>query len=607
MCAFGSRIGTILLAAFLSSVGALQADTAEKAEKKEAVASDFTTTHKQARIIKPLHDGEPVQLNTFCLDNDGNVLACVGGNNVQYVLNEDGSQQAKTISTPQQLQVYSPDGALVRAVDLSFRPTALNTAPDGSIFVAGAGKVAHVTAEGQVLTTVDSPHIGDMETFRQRIEEAAKKQMEERTSVYRDQITRIEERIAALKEKPEEELTELDKRRMATYEQQKKLYESQLTMMEQSVGRASSGDAAISRKLGITALAVTTQDLFLCCNSVEGTGYEVWRMTHEFSEPTKVVSSLGGCCGQCDIQATDDHLVLAENTKFKVALLDRDGNRQTDFGKGDRKAVDGFGSCCNPMNVRCCDNGDILTAESSIGTIKRFSKDGELLGVVGKAKIGGGCKHVALGFDRQRNRYYMMNVDKDHICVLVPNAEAPELTSDEVMAKEARQGLGEKLVGEWSLNGKSLAKANDGKITAGSDAEKIQAVLDALKSSQLRAQSDPYSVNYFHFEADGKLTTQGGSMSSEELGWECVRHDGLTLYASQIQGNIQYYEYKIEFVSDDEATISLMHNEQVLSSNRYKRVKPEAEAAAVEAEAPATESVETEAAETGAASKGAEE
>lgn len=586
MCAFGYRFGMILLTALLSFIGALQADTVETAEKTEAVATDFTTTHKQARIIKPLHDGEPVQLNTFCLDKDGNVLACVGGDSVQYVLNADGSQQVKTISTPQQLQVYSPDGALLRAVDLPFKPTALNTAADGSIFVAGVGKVAHVSADGQLLTTVDSPHIGDMDSFRQRIEDAAKKQMEENTSRFRDQVKRIEERITALKEKPAEELTELDKRRIVTYEQQKQLYETQLKMIEQSAGRVSSSDAAISRKLGITALAVTSKDIFLCCNSVEGTGYEVWRMTHEFSEPTKVVSSLGGCCGQCDIQATDDHLVLAENTKFKVALLDRDGNRQTDFGKGDRKAVGGFGSCCNPMNVRCCDNGDILTAESSIGTIKRFSKDGELLGVVGKAKIGGGCKHVALGFDAKRDRYYMMNIDKDHICVLVPNAEAPELTSDEVMAKEARNGLGEKLVGEWSLDGKARTEEAEPKsITTRTSNEKNSVATPIARSALLRIQSDPYSANYLHFEVDGKLTTRGGSMSSDELGWECVRQDGNTLFASKIQGNIQYYEYKIEFLSDDEATISLMHNERVLGSNRYKRVKPEAEAAAVEAEA----------------------
>ena len=79
MCAFGYRIGTILLAAMLGSVGAFEANAVEK---EEAAAGDFTTTHKQARIIKPMCDGQPVELNTFCLDRDGHVLACVGGNSV---------------------------------------------------------------------------------------------------------------------------------------------------------------------------------------------------------------------------------------------------------------------------------------------------------------------------------------------------------------------------------------------------------------------------------------------------------------------------------------------------------------------------------------------
>ena len=239
------------------------------------------------------------------------------------------------------------------------------------------------------------------------------------------------------------------------------------------------------------------------------------------------------------------------------------------------------------MNVRCCDNGDILTAESSIGTIKRFSKDGELLGVVGKAKIGGGCKHVALGFDARRDRYYMMNIDKDHICVLVPNAEAPDLTSDEVMAKTARNGLGEKLVGEWSLDGKSPEAPKAAELAASGAKSIVERIVlpGPAPVPRLLVRSDPYSAAYLNFEADGGLLAEGGRATSDELSWECVRQDGNTLFASKIQGNFQYYEYKMEFLSDDEATISLMHNERVLGSNRYKRVKPEAEAAAVKAEA----------------------
>ncbi|MFO1000625.1 MAG: hypothetical protein U0936_09810 [Planctomycetaceae bacterium] len=566
-------IGAVLSLVLVSWSGFCQADE-ESGDAKSEVSGkvqELHPTHKQARVIRPMFEGRPIALNTFCLDHSGNILACVGGSSVQYTVNEDGSQQVRTIEQPRQLQLYSPEGALVRSVDLPFKPTAVNVAANGIVFVGGEGKIARIDSEGHVLATADSPHVGSIEDFKQRIEAAAKKQVEENTARYREQAARIEERIKALQETPEADRTEVDARRLTTYEKQKELYETQISAIKESSSGSSSSSLAITRKLGITALAVTSKDVFLCAYAVEGSGFEVWRMTHEFSEPTKVVERLGGCCGQCDIQATETHLVLAENTRFKVAFLDRDGERLMDFGKGDRKAVDGFGSCCNPMNVRCCDNGDILTAESSIGTIKRFSKTGELIGVVGKAKIGGGCKHVAVAFDEKRDRYYMMNVDKDHICVLVPNAEAPEITPEEALARQAREGLGQKLVGAWSLDGKMPADENAAPQVSVKISE-TKTTPKLINASRVRLSSDPYSSSFLNFEADGNLISRGDRSTGVDQGWECIRQDGNTLYVSKIQGNIQYYEYKIEFVTDDEATISLIYNERMLSSNRYQRV-----------------------------------
>ncbi len=574
-----------------------------EAPKETRAAADFTSTHKQAQIIKPLVDGEPVQLNTFCLDRDGNILACVGGSSVRVVVNKDGSQQTKSVQTPQQVQVISPSGNLIRSTELSFMPTAINQAPNGLIFVAGSGKVSVIDADGKLVTTADSPHIGNVEELKQRVAEDTKKQAEKSQQLMQDQLKRVEERIAAITSKPEADRTELETKRLATFEQQKTLYENQLKSVQQTATRPVNVEALISRKMGITALAVTSRDVFLCCNAVEGTGYEVWRTNHELSDPVKVVSDLRGCCGQCDIQATDEHLVLAENTRFQVGVLDRDGKRLTAFGKGDRKAVDGFGSCCNPMNVRCCSNGDILTAESSIGTIKRFSKSGELLGVVGKAKIGGGCKHVALALDEKRDRYYMMNVDKDHICVMVPLSEAPEMTPEEALADAARKGLGRKLVGEWSLDGNrpadapeppsiSSSEVSDKATETQPDAARQPATVSkpattakpataftAVPATRLvvpvnRVQSDPYTSTYINFVEDGTLLTVGGLAGAD--GWEAVRQEGDTLYATQIRGGIQYYEYIVEFVGDAEATISLMYNDRALGSNRYKRVKSNA-------------------------------
>ena len=117
---------------------------------------------------------------------------------------------------------------MVKEIELTLASTAINLTADGTIFVAGHGKVAKISTEGKVLSTVDSPHIGDMATFRERVEAGARKQVEEFTHQFRDQIKRIDERIAKLKEKPEAELTEKDRKRLETFEEQKALYEEQL-------------------------------------------------------------------------------------------------------------------------------------------------------------------------------------------------------------------------------------------------------------------------------------------------------------------------------------------------------------------------------------------
>ncbi len=68
----------------------------------------------------------------------------------------------------------------------------------------------------------------------------------------------------------------------------------------------------------------------------------------------------------------------------------------------------------------------------------------------------------------------MMNVDKSHICVLVPNAEAPETTPEEQLAKEAREGLGQKLL----ANGPSMESVR--KAATSSDGNAVGAILGSL-------------------------------------------------------------------------------------------------------------------------------
>lgn len=547
------------------------------------------STHKQTRIIRPLHDGKPITLNTFCLSGDGSILACVGGDSVEYVPGEDGSFETKTVEAPKLLQKYSADGQLMAEVKLDFKPTAINEAADQTIYVAGVGRVAHLSKDCKILTVADSPHIGDLDELKKKAAAAAEEQMQELTGSLTQQTERITKMLEKLEAKPVEELTDRDKKRMETLTQQKKIYCDQEKQMAETYAQFFSVDAMMQRSMEITSLAVTSRDVFLCCGATEGHGYEVWRTDLELSSPVKVVDSLGGCCGQCDIQANDDYLVLAENTKFQVGLLDRDGERVSSFGKQDRTSKEGFASCCNPMNIRCCDNGDILTAESSIGYIKRWDKDGNLVGTVGKAKIGGGCKHVAIGYDKTKDHYYMQYQDRNQICVLVPNAEAPEFTKDELLAKEAMDGLGQKLIGdgkevsgEWSLSGKppkAKTAAQAGFFGAiselfGGESETEIAGSESDGEAMAEEVMMDDQISYFKFAADGGLTIRGSYSEDADNGWEAISQDlkANTFRFAHLEEGINYYGYEVEFIDENTAKFSMVYNDQLMSTNTYHRI-----------------------------------
>ena len=166
--------------------------------------------------------------------------------------------------------------------------------------------------------------------------------------------------------------------------------------------------------------------MFLCCAAVEGYGYDIYRLNHDLAGAVKIVAGLRGCCGQMDIQALDGDVYAAENSRGRVVRFDRDGEEVASWGKRDRKSVEGFGSCCNPMNVRLMPDGTVYTSEASLGRIKRFSPDGEFLGLVGTADIVPGCKHVALGVSPDGESVFLLDITRSQITVLKQRTEAEE-------------------------------------------------------------------------------------------------------------------------------------------------------------------------------------
>jgi hypothetical protein len=540
---------------------ALQEPDGPDAAQDAALQTDETAkanlplqpTHKQVKTIRPsliVEEGAERNetqtasrrraggdLKTFCLAYDGTILAGLARDGLNAI------------------QMLSPDGDVQKQINLQFEPHVITQAPNGTIFVAGPGKLAKLSTAGEVVTSVDAPWLGDPEELKKEIKEDMKKQYASILESLQSTLDQIDARIEKLEAEMEEETSERTEKRLQALKEQREPQAQQLEAIQRQLDEDFDVASMIAYRLSSTGIAANNEDLFVCASG-KGFRYEVWRMDHDFGSPEKVIGGLSGCCGQCDIQCDEENLIVAANTEFAVQLRTRDGKAVSKFGK--RGGQDGFGSCCNPMNVKVLPSGEILTAESSIGWIKRFSRDGELLGVIGKAKIGGGCKHVPIGYNQEIDRYYMQYEDRFEICVLDPITSIVGLTEDEQAAKEAREVLGQKLVGKWKND--ETPKATGGllvRLLGGGDSGDSASVL-------------PSSME---FAEDGKMVVKGGQYGMGGEGrWEAVRQSGNTLTIERLDVNESGFNFEIEFKSDDVATFKLMMDTYELGRGKFKRV-----------------------------------
>jgi hypothetical protein len=538
-------------------------------------------THKQIRSLRPSHNGQPIHLNTFCLNTDGSVLACVGGfGGYSVVIGPDGQPVTNPNAAANFVQVYSPDGELTAEWAVPFRPTAINVAKDETIYVAGEGKIARLSNKGEILTTADIPQTGDPEEQRRIAREQAEAQSQQFIERLEQQIEYAEQRAATIRDTAEEERTPAQVARLAAYERQQELYRVQIDQLKEQAAAMAAAPASVIGVGGqdVKALAVSDSYVFVCASSAAGSGYDVLRCDYDFQNPRQVMSGLRGCCGQMDIQAYGDQVFVAENTKFRVGVHDAEGELVTSFGSQDRTGKTGFGSCCNPMNVRCCPNGDVLTAESSIGDIKRFTPEGEFVGYVGRARISGGCKHVAIGWDQHRDRYYMMNISDSSICVLVPTSEAPEFTEYELAAKEAKEGLGRKLVGEWAMPGtKTTAPRRQSQSVFSQAINSLfggSSQVEVTVSDAEVASNAPFER--VTFGENGELTLVGGMYGQwgvTDWTWQPVAQNAAarTVDFDMLTGGIQYQTMRVELVTDTEAKISVLSGGEVSMTTRFER------------------------------------
>jgi DNA-binding beta-propeller fold protein YncE len=180
-----------------------------------------------------------------------------------------------------------------------------------------------------------------------------------------------------------------------------------------------------------SGLAVSDKDVF----AAFGTGGSLrsrsvlLRMTTDLADPVQIAKGLRGCCQRLDLSWRDDVLYVAENAAHRVVKLDREGKVLSKWGSRDRTNLAGFGSCCNPMNLRFAPNGDLYTAESGLGRIKRYSADGKFLGLVGyvgtnrftrASGLAASCSNIALDISKDAGRIYVLDYKNSLIRVLSP-------------------------------------------------------------------------------------------------------------------------------------------------------------------------------------------
>lgn len=432
-----------------------------------AEAAALRVTHKQVQSIK-VEKTNGASLQAMARTSDGRLVALVGFSRYE------GIRSSGKNSPTTELRVYSDEGAEVARWAVDFLGQAVGAGPDGSVFVGGDGKIAQYDKEGKQLRKAELPHlaaiINDKESLRKQAEqqlEEQKESIEQTRKAYEAQIRLLKRRIGILEEA--EQRTAAEERRLKRYRQQLAQYEStDLGEQDNSADIENVIRELVQRAATISGVTANDDDVFVVCGEQQGYGFAVWRMDHEFANPTKVLSELRGCCGQMDVQARGDELFVAENTKHAVGRFDRDGKSVQQFGsRVSKKNTDGFGGCCNPMNLCFGPEGEVITAESE-GIIRRFSAKGEPLGLVGRVTLTGGCKNVSVAASSDGQKIYFCDLPGSKIVVLAPITDEAEAESiAKALQKEAEKAARLEALGQVEVesgeveSGESAGKAND--------------------------------------------------------------------------------------------------------------------------------------------------
>lgn len=397
-----------------------QQDSAVQLKKAQEEA-EKQASHKLLKEVK-LTGKNGNGLQTLAVDADGRVLALVAPP-------RGFSAAQKGVTSA--VHILDSDGKETDVLTVNFHASAVNAGPDGTIYIAGDGKLARFDKKGKAIgDVVELPFIAEMLKDKDKMKAKAEKQVKDQkdsftkmVDQYKDRTAKLEEKAKAAKEKGEE----LSKTDVAQLKQNKQILDSfkETEKYYDSMTVESVLEGILGRVKVINSVSANEKEVYLVSGESEGYGFALWRMGTDLKDPKKVMTGMTGCCGQMDVQCCGGDIVVAENTKHRFARYDRDGKELAAGGKRGKETEPGcFGGCCNPMNVKACGE-DVLTAESE-GLIKRFGPTGEFKGIVGAVAISGGCKNVAVGSTADMSRVFFCDQPGSRVLILAKKPEAPK-------------------------------------------------------------------------------------------------------------------------------------------------------------------------------------
>ncbi len=392
----------------------------------ETPSVEEQSSHQQTSIIKMVDEKTPLKINAFCLDGDGHIVAVCGNG-------------------PGEVRVINDDGKILRSWKTGVKPEAVNVADDGTVLVGGEGKLFRFDAAGQQLQQAEAPHAHALrtDTAELRKQAIARLSQQNNSNALSVRITVYEKVIAQLEEKGKKtELNDQEMRMLEVLPKTLATFREQYAKEAEEDGDKDDGPSEeriqayikslVASKMRISSVSSSGDHVFVATRSTAGYGYDIWRTDDEFSNSKVIVTGLRGCCGQMDVQCCKNGVFVAENSRHRVVRYDIEGEEVASWGSRDREGVDGFSSCCNPMNVCFNGTGDVFTAESGTGRIKRFSAKGDFVGYVGDVDLVPGCKNVSIAVSPNTDKVYMLDLTRNHIVMMQTKPSGSETSSDSV-------------------------------------------------------------------------------------------------------------------------------------------------------------------------------